>query len=54
MVTAIMLPVVADVFVAHALADGRTLGGACPTAATQRRGITAPLMASACPGGLAC
>lgn len=54
MVSAIMLPVVADSLVAHALSDGGSLVGACPTAVRRQRGITAPLMAPVCPGGLAC
>lgn len=54
MVSALMVSVVADVFVARALSDGGSLVGACPTATLRRRGITAPFMAPVCPGGLEC
>lgn len=54
MVTAITLAHVADVFVAQAMTAGRALAVACPTATLRGRGITAPIMAPVCPGGLEC
>ncbi|CAA9564961.1 MAG: hypothetical protein AVDCRST_MAG33-1959 [uncultured Thermomicrobiales bacterium] len=54
MVTAIPLSQVADVLVAHATAAGRAFAVACPTAALRGRGISVPIMAPVCPGGLEC
>ena len=54
MVTVITLSHVADIFVAHAMMTGSALAVACPAATLRGRGITAPIMAPVCPGGLEC
>lgn len=54
MIRASQLPVVADVTVAHVLSQSATRGVAFPTATLRGRGITAPNLASVCPGGLEC